>query len=72
MSEQVKPAAVLYKKRSEKGAKHLVRRLMAEADLVSRQPGAHRYKVAESERVDIPNHLDREFDCKGAESSLDR
>jgi len=39
-----------------------VRRLMAEADLVSKQPGAHRYKVAESERVDIPNYLDREFD----------
>ncbi len=39
-----------------------VRRLMAEAGLVSRQPGAHRYKVAEIERLDIPNHLDREFD----------
>lgn len=39
-----------------------VRRLMAEAGLVSKQPGAHRYKIAETERLNIPNHLDRKFD----------
>ncbi|WP_139329132.1 IS3 family transposase [Aeromonas hydrophila] len=38
-----------------------VRRLMKEAGLVSKQPGAHRYQVARSERQDIPNHLAREF-----------
>jgi putative transposase len=35
--------------------RYKVRRLMAEAALVSKQPGKHRYKVAEAERVDIPN-----------------
>ncbi len=39
-----------------------VRNLMKEAGLASRQPGAHRYKVAQSERPDIPNLLAREFD----------
>lgn len=39
-----------------------VRRMMAEAGLVSKQPGAHKYKIAETERLDTPNHLDREFD----------
>ena len=36
--------------------------LMKEAGLASKQPGAHRYKVAQSERPDIPNLLAREFD----------
>ena len=36
--------------------------LMKEAGLASRQLGAHRYKVAQSERPDIPNLLAREFD----------
>lgn len=39
-----------------------VRRLMKEAALVSKQPGSHAYKVADAERPDIPNHLDREFE----------
>ncbi len=39
-----------------------VRNLMKEAGLASRQPGAHRYKVAQSERPDIPNLLARAFD----------
>ena len=39
-----------------------VRRLMAEANLVSSQPGAHRYKRTGQARVDIPNKLDRKFD----------
>ncbi|ANB55127.1 transposase [Aeromonas veronii] len=39
-----------------------VRNLMKEAALASKQPGAHRYKVARSERPDIPNLLAREFD----------
>ena len=41
--------------------RYKVRRLMKEAGLVSKQPGAHRYKVAKHERPDIPNHLNREF-----------
>ena len=40
-----------------------VRSLMKEAGLVSKQPGAHRYKAAQSERPDIPNLLAREFDA---------
>lgn len=39
-----------------------VRNLMKEAGLASKQPGAHRYKVGQSERPDIPNLLAREFD----------
>ncbi len=38
-----------------------VRRLMKDAELVSKQPGAHAYKVARAERPDIPNLLAREF-----------
>ncbi len=38
-----------------------VRRIMAEASLMSRQPG-HKYKKTGQARVDIPNHLDRQFD----------
>ncbi|WP_421329035.1 IS3 family transposase, partial [Aeromonas veronii] len=41
-----------------------VRNLMKEAGLVSKQPGAHRYQVAQSERPDIPNLLAREFDVQ--------
>jgi len=39
----------------------LISRLMAKSGLVSKQPRAHKYKQAEVERLDIPNHLDREF-----------
>jgi len=39
-----------------------VRRLMKEAALISKQPGSHAYKLADVERPDIPNYLDREFD----------
>ena len=39
-----------------------VRTLMKDAGLASKQPGAHRYKVAQSERPDIPKLLAREFD----------
>ncbi|SEG19357.1 putative transposase [Vibrio hangzhouensis] len=38
-----------------------VRKLMQEAELISKQPGSHRYKQAKSERPDIPNLLKREF-----------
>lgn len=34
---------------------------MKDAGLVSKQPGAHAYKVARAERPDIPNLLAREF-----------
>ena len=39
-----------------------VRSLMKESGLTSKQPGPHAYKLANEERPDIPNHLDREFD----------
>ncbi|MBV2129708.1 IS3 family transposase [Arsukibacterium indicum] len=42
--------------------------LMREAKLISKQPGPHRYKTAQVERVDIPNHLDREFDVSAPDS----
>lgn len=38
-----------------------VSRLMREAQISSKQPGRHQYKVALDERLDIPNTLDREF-----------
>ena len=41
-----------------------VRRLMKEARLVSKQPKPYAYKEAKVERLDIPNHLDREFNVK--------
>jgi putative transposase len=41
-----------------------VRRLMREAGLICKQPGAHAYKQATVERIDIPNRLNREFDVK--------
>ncbi|BCR04004.1 transposase [Desulfuromonas versatilis] len=41
-----------------------VRRLMKEANLVSKQPRPPAYKVAKVERPDIPNHLDRQFDVQ--------
>ncbi|MGN5163135.1 IS3 family transposase [Aeromonas dhakensis] len=41
-----------------------IRNLMKEAGLASKQPGAHRYKVAQSERPDIPNLLARKFDVQ--------
>ncbi|GHG60624.1 transposase [Alishewanella longhuensis] len=42
--------------------------LMREAKLISKQPGPHRYKTAQVERPDIPNHLDREFDVSALDS----
>lgn len=38
-----------------------VRKLMNELGLICKQPGPHAYKQATVERLDIPNHLDREF-----------
>lgn len=38
-----------------------VRSLMKEANLFSKQPGAHRYKKAGDECLDTPNYLNREF-----------
>ncbi|CAA0102650.1 Uncharacterised protein [BD1-7 clade bacterium] len=51
-------------KLTEKGiniGRFKVRSLMKEANLVSKQPGAHRYKVVKEERPDTPNHLSRQF-----------
>lgn len=39
-----------------------VRSLMAELNLICKQPGPHAYKRATVERPDIPNRLDRQFD----------
>ena len=41
-----------------------VRRLMSELGLICKQPGSHAYKQATIERLDIPNHLNREFDIE--------
>lgn len=38
-----------------------VSRLMEELGLVCKQPGNHAYIQATVERIDIPNHLNREF-----------
>ncbi len=38
-----------------------VRKLLQEAELISKQPGSHRYKQAKLERPDIPNRLKCEF-----------
>ncbi len=45
-----------------------IRSLMKEAGIVSKQPGPHRYKTARIERLDIPNHLNREFDVSAPDS----
>ena len=42
-----------------------VRRLMRELDLTCKQPGSHTYKRASVEHIDIPNHLNREFEVSG-------
>ena len=43
------------------GGRFKVSRLMEELGLLCKQPGSHAYKQATVERVDIPNHLNREF-----------
>lgn len=45
-----------------------VRSLMKEAGIISKQPGPHRYQTARTERLDIPNHLNREFDVSAPDS----
>lgn len=45
--------------------RYKVARLMDEAKLICRQPGPHKYKLADAERVDMPNLLDRQFDVTG-------
>ncbi|WP_141709977.1 IS3 family transposase [Vibrio tasmaniensis] len=44
-----------------KAGRFKVRQIMREADLMSKQPGSHRYRHAKVERPDIPNLLKREF-----------
>ncbi|NRB43057.1 MAG: hypothetical protein HRU20_32085 [Pseudomonadales bacterium] len=46
-----------------KVGRYKVRSLMKEPGLVSKQPGAHRYKIAKEERPDIPNHLAKQFEA---------
>jgi putative transposase len=42
-----------------------VSRLMEELGVICKQPGSHAYKRATVERVDIPNHLNRQFVVDG-------
>ncbi len=39
-----------------------VSRLMEELRLICKQPGSHAHKQATVERIDIPNHLNRQFE----------
>ena len=41
--------------------RYLVRKLMKESGLISKQPGAHKYRKATAEHLDIHNLLNREF-----------
>lgn len=41
-----------------------VSRLMEELGLLCKQPGRHAYRQATVERIDIPNHLNRQFDVE--------
>lgn len=41
-----------------------VSRLMEELGLICKQPGRHAYRQATVERIDIPNHLNRQFDVE--------
>ncbi len=38
---------------------------MEELDFICKQPGRHAYKRATVEQIDIPNHLNRQFDVSG-------
>jgi len=42
-----------------------VSRLMEEPGLICRQPGGHAYRQTTVERIDIPNHLNRQFEAGG-------
>ena len=44
--------------------RHKVRSLMKEADIRSKQPGEHRYKVATKPSDIAPNHLNRQFEVE--------
>lgn len=44
--------------------RYLVRKLMKESGLISKQPGAHKYKKTGMEHVEINNLLNREFSAK--------
>ena len=41
-----------------------VHRLMQEMNLISKQPGAHKYQQNVAERPDIPNRLNRKFNVE--------
>lgn len=40
-----------------------VNKLMSEANLISKQPGPHNYKVSKKEHFELPNLLGRQFNC---------
>ncbi len=54
------------KQKGETIGRYQVRSLMKEADIRSKQPGQHRYKVAIKPSDMAPNHLDRQFEIKSA------
>lgn len=54
------------KQQGENIGRYKVRSLMKEADIRSKQPGKHRYKVATKPSDIAPNHLDRQFEVKEA------
>ena len=45
--------------------RYKVRQLMAEADLVCKQPGPPKYKLTGDERADVPHRLNRQFTVTG-------
>ena len=42
---------------------------MEELGLICSQPGSHAYKQATVERIDIPNHLNRQFEVAASNQS---
>jgi len=49
------------KQQGESVGRYKTRRLMKEAGVQSKQPGAHRYKIADKESSIAKNHLNRKF-----------
>lgn len=56
----------MMRERGHRIGRFKVGRLMQEAGLVCKQPGPHKYKLAEVEHLEVPNRLDRQFEVTGA------
>lgn len=54
------------KQQGESIGRYKARSLMKEAGIYSKQPGRHRYKVAQKPSDIAPNHLDRQFNVEQA------